>query len=248
MIKDYELKEKLESSPADIKNNDVIRTEVADLLVYKYLNGQKVGNTWELLNVNLALNPYQPYVNVLNRPYKHDYLKREHDWYMSKDRSIKGWMDDIKIWNWCASKDDKQEINSNYGWCVFSEENGNQYENCLQKLKDDENSREALMIYTRPTMHTDAIENGKHDFICTISAHVLIRDGKLYYIATQRSCDFITGFSFDFPWHCFVYQMMYEELKEKYPELEVGCIFYNIASLHVYERNENLLKAYSVYG
>lgn len=249
MIKDFEMKEVIEPSiAASLKNNEVIREEVEYPLVQKYLTGDKTGNTWELINVNLMLDPYQPYLNIFNRPFKKDYLEKEHKWYMSQDLSIKGWMDDIKIWNFCASKDDKQLINSNYGWCVFSEENGSQYENCLQKIKDDPNTREALMIYTRPSMHKDAVENGKHDFMCTVSAQVLLRDGKLYYIVTQRSCDLVTGLSFDFPWHCFVYQMMFEELKEKYPDLEPGCIFYNVGSLHVYERHENLLKAFATYG
>ncbi len=249
MIENFELKEDLDfESEIGIKNNDVIRNEVQDVLAWKYKSGDKVGNTWEIIDAHLTLNPYQPYLNIFNRPFKKDYLEKEHKWYMSQDLSIKGWMDDIKIWNYCASKDDKQLINSNYGWCVFSKENGDQYENCLKKMKEDVNTREALMIYTRPSMHIDAVENGKHDFMCTVSAQAMIRNGKLYYIVTQRSCDLVTGLSFDFPWHCFVYQMMYEELKQTYPELERGSIFYNIGSLHVYDRHENLLKAYSVYG
>lgn len=249
MIENFELKEDLDfESEIGIKNNDVIRNEVQDVLAWKYKSGDKVGNTWEIIDAHLTLNPYQPYLNIFNRPFKKDYLEKEHKWYMSQDLSIKGWMDDIKIWNFCASKDDKQLINSNYGWCVFSKENGDQYENCLKKMKEDVNTREALMIYTRPSMHNDAVENGKHDFMCTVSAQAMIRNGKLYYIVTQRSCDLVTGLSFDFPWHCFVYQMMYEELKQTYPELERGSIFYNIGSLHVYDRHENLLKAYSVYG
>lgn len=249
MIENFELKEDLDfESEIGIKNNDVIRNEVQDVLSWKYKTDDKVGNTWEIVDAHLTLNPYQPYLNIFNRPFKKDYLEKEHKWYMSQDLSIKGWMDDIKIWNFCASKDDKQLINSNYGWCVFSKENGDQYENCLKKMKEDVNTREALMIYTRPSMHNDAVENGKHDFMCTVSAQAMIRNGKLYYIVTQRSCDLVTGLSFDFPWHCFVYQMMYEELKQTYPELERGNIFYNIGSLHVYDRHENLLKAYSVYG
>lgn len=249
MIENFELKEDLDfESEIGIKNNDVIRNEVQDVLSWKYKTDDKVGNTWEIVDAHLTLNPYQPYLNIFNRPFKKDYLEKEHKWYMSQDLSIKGWMDDIKIWNFCASKDDKQLINSNYGWCVFSKENGDQYENCLKKMKEDVNTREALMIYTRPSMHNDAVENGKHDFMCTVSAQAMIRNGKLYYIVTQRSCDLVTGLSFDFPWHCFVYQMMYEELKQTYPELERGSIFYNIGSLHVYDRHENLLKAYSVYG
>ncbi|MGN1393756.1 MAG: thymidylate synthase, partial [Succinivibrionaceae bacterium] len=144
----------------------------------------------------------------------------------------------------CASKDDKQEINSNYGWCVFSEANGNQYENCLKKLQADPNSREAMLIYTRPSIHHDAVENGKHDFICTNYSHFFIRNNRLEMIHSQRSCDCVHGLSFDFPWSCFVYQMLYEELRHTYPDLKPGLIHYHIDSLHVYDRNENLLKKY----
>lgn len=248
MIENFELKENLDVDLTAVQNNSVILHEVEELLVVKYLNNDKVGNTWELMNVNLTLNPFQPYVNILNRPFNKNYLEKEHKWYMSQDLSINGWMDDIKIWNFCASKDDKKLINSNYGWCVFSKENGSQYENCLEKLKNDRNTREALMIYIRPSMHDDSVENGKHDFMCTVSAHAMIRENKLNYIVTQRSCDLVTGFSYDFPWHCFVYQMLLEELRQTYPNLEVGNIFYNIASLHVYERHEGLLKALAAYG
>lgn len=256
MIKDFEMKEGTHEPPAAILNNECIEEMCIKPLCQMYLRSinpdvpefererQKVGNTWELTNVHLVLDPYKPYLSIFGRPFKHDYLDREHKWYMSQDLSIKGWMDDIKIWNFCASKDDKQEINSNYGWCIFSEENGSQYENCLQKLKADKNTREALMIYTRPSIHKDAVENGKHDFICTISAHVMIRDNCLFYTATQRSCDIVSGLSFDFPWHCFVYQMLYEELKNTYPDLQVGYIYYDIHSLHVYERSEQLILKY----
>lgn len=248
MIENFELKENLDIDLTTVQNNSVILHEVEELLVVKYLNNDKVGNTWELMNVNLTLNPFQPYINILNRPFNKNYLEKEHKWYMSQDLSIVGWMDDIKIWNFCASKDDKKLINSNYGWCVFSKENGNQYENCLEKLKNDADTREALMIYIRPSMHDDAVDNGKHDFMCTVSAHAMIRENKLNYIVTQRSCDLVTGFSYDFPWHCFVYQMLLEELRQTYPNLVVGNIFYNIASLHVYERHEGLLKALAAYG
>lgn len=256
MIENFTLKSYENSAThSDIVNNIDNNAEVAAKalrpLTMKYALSQnaeqyKTGNTWELINASLELDPYKPYLNIFDRPFKHDYLEKEHAWYMSMDRTIIGWMDDIKIWNFCASKDEKKEINSNYGWCVFSEENGSQYENCLKKLVDDVNTREAMMIYTRPSIHHDAVENGKHDFICTNYAHLFIREGALYYIACQRSCDIVTGMSFDFPWHCFVYQMMFEELKKTYPNLKVGSIMYNIDSLHIYERHEELLKNYAV--
>ena len=166
MIKDFKLKEDFNIKPQIFDNNDIIKIQVCDPIAKLYKKGVKVGNTWEMIDVDLRLSPFQPYLHIF-RDMPMSYLEKEHEWYMSQDLSIKGWMDDIKIWQFCASKDDKQEINSNYGWCVFSEANGNQYENCLKKLQADPNSREAMLIYTRPSIHHDAVENGKHDFICT---------------------------------------------------------------------------------
>lgn len=243
MIKDFKLKEDFNIKPQIFDNNDLIKIHVCDPIAKLYKKGIKVGNTWEIINVDLRLSPFQPYLHIF-RDIPMSYLEKEHKWYMSQDLSIKGWMDDIKIWQFCASKDDKQEINSNYGWCVFSEANGNQYENCLKKLQADPNSREAMLIYTRPSIHHDAVENGKHDFICTNYSHFFIRNNRLEMIHSQRSCDCVHGLSFDFPWSCFVYQMLYEELRHTYPDLKVGLIHYHIDSLHVYDRNENLLKKY----
>lgn len=243
MIKDFKLKEDFNIKPQIFDNNDLIKIHVCDPIAKLYKKGIKVGNTWEMIDVDLRLSPFQPYLHIF-RDIPMSYLEKEHEWYMSQDLSIKGWMDDIKIWQFCASKDDKQEINSNYGWCVFSEANGNQYENCLKKLQADPNSREAMLIYTRPSIHHDAVENGKHDFICTNYSHFFIRNNRLEMIHSQRSCDCVHGLSFDFPWSCFVYQMLYEELRHIYPDLKVGLIHYHIDSLHVYDRNENLLKKY----
>lgn len=243
MIVDYELKEDRTMKPQVLDNKEIIDINVCQPLAKLYKKGIKVGNTWEMIDVDLRLNPWQPFLHVF-RDMPMEYLRREHDWYMSQDLSIKGWMDDIKIWQFCASKDDKQEINSNYGWCVFSEANGSQYENALKKMQDDPNTREAMLIYTRPNMYHDSVDRGKHDFICTNYSHFFIRNNKLEMIHAQRSCDAITGLPFDFAWSAFVYQMMYNELRHTYPDLQSGLIHYHIDSLHVYERSEKLLKVY----
>ena len=243
MIKDYKLIEDHAIRPQIITNDDIIDMNVCKPLAKLYKNGIKVGQTWELIDVDLRLSPFEPYLHVY-RDMPMDYLEKEHKWYMSMDRSIKGWMDDIKIWKFCASKDEKQEINSNYGWCVFSEENGSQYENCLAKLKENKETREAMLIYTRPSIHKEATENGKHDFICTNYSHFFIRGNRLEMIHSQRSLDVVTGAPFDYAWSCFVYQMLYEELRHTYPDLKPGCIHWHVDSLHIYERSEKLLIKY----
>ena len=80
-----------------------------------------------------------------------EYADREIQWYLSQSLSVL----DIpgkcpKIWMDISTKDDKHEINSNYGWMVFSEANGNQYDNALKELIDNPESRRACHIYTRP--------------------------------------------------------------------------------------------------
>lgn len=230
-------------------NSDHSNNELVDLLVCKpiaelYKLNKKVNGTWEIINANLELDPYQPYLNVF-RDFKHSYLETEHKWYLNQSMSIYPDMEGIKIWEFCSSKNGKGEINSNYGALVFGDENGNQFDYCFNRLKYDMNSREAMIIYTRPSIQWECQENGKHDFICTNYSHFFIRDNKLEMIHSQRSCDAITGLPYDFAWSCFVYQIMFEQLKKVYPELEVGGkIYYNIDSLHVYERSENLIKKY----
>lgn len=243
--RNFSLKEESELSQRLVGcDNDKEIDKVQIQMIQKLQEDKWTADTIELLNVQLNLNPYKPYLKIFGRDFKHDYLKKEHDWYMSESLSIKGYMDDIKIWNFCASKDGNGEINSNYGNLVFSGANHNQYDYCLNRLKFDMNTREAMIIYTRPSIQHECSEKGKHDFICTNYAHFFIRDNQLLMTVSQRSCDIVTGLSFDFPWHCLIYQMMYEELKETYPDLDIGPITYNIDSLHFYKRSLNLVEKY----
>lgn len=214
--------------------------QIADLMSkFRYMKDSGVRmqkGTYEFLNYKFEMNPtvdieFQEY----KMPWK--YLDRELNWYLSLDRSVKGWMEDIKIWNDIASKDDKREINSNYGWCCISVENGSQFTNVVEALEKDSFTRQAQFIYTRPSMHKDWCEGGRHDFICTNTVQVFIRNNKLYYKIDQRSLDTFTGLKADWAWHVFVFKKLMMDLSPRYPNLEVGKIFWNIGSCHVYERS-----------
>lgn len=244
--KNFELEVKEEA----IKNNNDVIFAIQRDMINLYEQGRWTGDTIEVLNQSLPLDPFGPYLEIFGRDFKFDYLKKEHDWYMSESLSTKGYMDDIKIWNFCASKDGHKMINSNYGYLVFNDGNYNQYDYCLNRLISDENTREAMIIYTRPSIQFECQEKGKHDFICTNYAHFFIRENQfhekqLLMTVSQRSCDIITGLSFDFPWHCLIYQMMLSELKKVYSDLKAGIITYNIDSLHFYRRSEDLVKKYA---
>jgi len=170
-----------------------------------------------------------------------EYAKAEVEWYMSQSLDIFDMpCKPPKIWEQISSNYGK--INSNYGWCIFSEENFSQFENVINTLKGEPSSRQASMIYIRPSMHKDAFKQGMKDFMCTYAVQLMIRNNKLYYIVYMRSNDAVFGYKNDRYWHDLVFSMALDELKESYPELEKGNLFWNAASLHIYPRHFYLLE------
>ena len=200
----------------------------------------------ELIARKVQLDPYAPYIYIdknFQTPKK--YVKAELDWYKSMDLSIIGHegIESNPTWQSCCTKDEKKEINSNYGWCVFSEENGSQYDNCLEVLKKDKTTRNAIIMYNRPEIYKDYKRDGMHDMICTFMSHFFIRNNRLYMIHNMRSNDVRYGFiCSDLAWNCFVYQNMYEDLKSTYPDLEVGTNIWTRDSMHLYSRHFEDLK------
>lgn len=239
-------------------NDEVIRDELLWPLYGKVMNDDVVktganasqvegqSSYAELLAKTIQLDPYSPYVYIdkmFQTPKK--YVKSELDWYKSMDLSIIGHegIESNPTWQSCCTKDDKKEVNSNYGWCVFSEENGSQYDECLNVLKKDKTTRNAIIVYNRPSIYKDYKREGMHDMICTMYSHFFIRDNKLFMVHNMRSNDVRYGFiCSDLAWNCFVYQNMYEDLKEAYPDLEVGTIIWTSDSMHIYDRHYDDLK------
>jgi thymidylate synthase len=175
----------------------------------------------------------EPY--IVREP-NEDYIQRELEWYNSMSRYV----DDIPgevptIWKQIASKDGM--INSNYGWCIWSDENGNQYENVLSELKSNPDSRRASMIYNRPSMHTDFNENGMNDFMCSFANTFFIRDNKLVSHYLMRSNDSVFGYCNDYAWAKHVQEKLCNDLKSVYPNLETGDLIWTASNLHVYSRH-----------
>jgi len=175
-----------------------------------------------------------------------DYIKRELDWYLSQSLNV----NDIngivpKIWKKVA--DPSGFINSNYGWMIFNKENGNQYENCLQELIKNKDSRRAVMIYTRPTMWIDYNKNGMSDFCCTENVQYFIRDGELIATPRLRSNDAIFGYKNDLAWQIFILNKLYDKLKCIY-NLNNKKIIWNSGSLHIYSSHYYLLEHFIKTG
>jgi thymidylate synthase len=193
-----------------------------------------IGNgTRELINFSCTFDPRQQ----LDRA-KQSYVDAELSWYLSMQRNITGWpkIGENPIWKKCATAEGS--VNSNYGWCVFSEENGSQYDKAIDALLKDQWSRQSIIIYTRPEMHDicrDGV-NANYDFICTNTSQHFIRNGRLEYIVNMRSNDVEYGLPYDLAWHQFVYNRMLTKLQSTYSLIDYGLIHWNVASLHKYEK------------
>lgn len=174
--------------------------------------------------------------HIIREP-SYEYIERELEWY----KTMSLFVEDIPgtvpaIWKQIASEDGK--INSNYGWCIYSSDNGQQYDNVLAELKSNPDSRRATMIYNRPSMHTDFEKNGMNDFMCTFANSFFIRDGELHSHYIMRSNDSVFGYNNDYAWAKYVQKELAHDLG-----IEVGSLIWTASNLHVYERHFDLIEA-----
>jgi len=164
-----------------------------------------------------------------------DYVDRELAWYESQSLNV----NDIPggppaIWKQVADKDGF--INSNYGWCIWSPMNGNQYDNAVAELKKNPESRRAVMIYTRPSMWNKYNLGGMSDFMCTNAVQYVVREGSVHAIVQMRSNDVVFGYKNDYAWQKHVLDLVAKDLG-----VPAGYILWNAGSLHVYERHFDLI-------
>ena len=159
-----------------------------------------------------------------------EYIKREIDWYNSMSLNVNDLQPTPKIWEMISSRNGF--INSNYGNLIYSYANGKQYENVRATLAASPDSRRAVMIYTRPSMHSEYNYNGMSDFICTNAVQYMIRDNKLHVVVQMRSNDVVFGYRNDYAWAKHVLDKMANDLN-----VESGDIHWNVGSLHIYERH-----------
>ena len=214
-----------------MKVSDIRKYFMTELAYENYVTDKTGVKTIEMIGAQFVADEPAIFGKV-----DEDYVKRELDWYRSMSLNV----NDIpggppKIWQQVADKNG--QINSNYGWCIWSNENYAQYVNCLLQLKNDKNSRRAIMIYTRPSMQEDYNDNGMSDFMCTNTVQYLIRGGELYALVSMRSNDVVYGYKNDYAWQFYVQQCLAADLG-----VEVGPLIWNVGSLHVYERHFGLVK------
>ena len=204
-------------------------SDIRAKLIQKYKNQEFVIDKTGVKTIELIGESFIVDEDWIIRPPNYEYIEREIQWYESQSLYV----EDIPgqtpvIWKQVADKNGK--INSNYGYLIWSEENGRQYEHVLNELKKNPNSRRASMIYNRPTMHSDYCTDGMSDFICTYANNFLIRNDKLVSHYLMRSNCAIFGANNDFAWARYVQQKLAHDL-----DIALGDLIWTASSLHVYE-------------
>ena len=159
--------------------NNILNTrDIFNIFLKKYENEEfrTIGNevqqakTLEIQNAHFEVD--KPW--IVRKP-NYEYYIKEQKWYYSQSLNVNDIEGDVpKMWKTCATP--LGYINSNYGWCVFSKDNGEQYKNCMQHLIDDPHTREAIMIYNRPSMQQEYNKDGMHDFMCCQNVQYFVND------------------------------------------------------------------------
>lgn len=212
-------------------------SDIRDQFAEKLLRQEFVGNTIEIIGATFLVDS-----PVIFGELNDEWSKRELKWYESISLNVNDIEGNIpKIWKDVATPDGF--INSNYGWAIWSEANGAQYCNVLQKLQADRNSRQGQMIYTRPSMHNDWNEGGKKDFMCTAYNQMFIRDNMLHSHYVMRSNDSIFGFKGDVYWAQEVHRRMAKDLG-----IGIGDLIWTSSSQHIYDRHFYLVAHYIKTG
>lgn len=222
-------------------NNILKVSDIRNMFKEAYKNKEFVTDRTGAKTIEIIGATFLADEDYIIREPNEDYIQRELEWYESMSLYVK----DIPgktpaIWESISSIDGK--INSNYGWCIYSRENYDQYEHVLKELRVNPDSRRATMIYNRPSMHYDFNDNDMNDFMCTFANTFFIRNGKLVSHYVMRSNDSVFGYGNDIAWARYVQEKLCSDLKETYPDLEVGDLIWTASNIHVYSRHFSLIE------
>ena len=121
------------------------------------------------------------------------------------------------------------KVESNYGTYLM----GTQWLWLLKELKKDKDSRRCTIVIHQP-MHK---YKNTSDMPCTQYIQFFIRNNKLHMGVSMRSNDIIFGFCNDVFTFTLFQQLLLNDLRAVYPDLELGNYYHHTGSMHLYERH-----------
>lgn len=174
------------------------------------------------------------------------YSQDELDLYQSCSNRVEDFTKASKFWGNIAAPDGT--ITSAYGYLIWKQKSHGHplfegvmrtpWEWCVDSLKADKDTRQALLRFSLP----EHFWKGNKDLTCTTHANFSIRDNKLNLSVVMRSNDMVKGLAYDLPFFISLGEKMVDELKDTYPELKVGSYSHMAHSLHCYEKDEEVIR------
>lgn len=184
-------------------------------------------------NVSVTIeNPKQRILDLPIRKISLPFAFGELVWYLRGRNDVKMMSYYSKMMS--SFSDDGLTLNSAYGYRIFGNHPSipfNQWEDVVRRLKEDPDSRQAIIH-----LHTPNNQPTK-DEVCTLSLQFLIRNGKLDMVVNMRSNDIVWGFTYDVFSFTTFQELMANELG-----VEVGTYYHNAASMHIYEKDFHYLE------
>lgn len=192
----------------------------------------------ELLNYHTCVNMKYPILTIKERNLGYKFMFREAWWIMDGRNSV----DTITNYSKAISSfsNDGYHFDGAYGPRVVD-----QVRYIVDSFVEDIDTRQAVLTIWR------ANPRASKDIPCTISIQWIIRNGKIYCIDSMRSSDIWLGWPYDiFNFTMLTGYIMLLLRERGITELELGNLYLNAGSCHLYENNfekaENLIKNYSI--
>ena len=193
----------------------------------------------EILNQTIEIsNPYSNLFYNEKRCPSLKYLKDELKLYFSGSNCLKEFGKASKFWEKISN--DKKTVNSAYGYLLFKKLSSHgltQWQWAKQSLLSDLETRQAILHFN----DSDHQYSGNLDFPCTIYGIFNIRKNKLNFTVSMRANDLVRGISYDVPFFLLLMQCMLLELRESYPNIELGNYTHFVNSMHLYERDFGII-------
>jgi thymidylate synthase len=195
------------------------------------------------------------------------YTAKEVELYNSCTNKVEDFARASKFWNKIANPDGT--VNSAYGYLIWdNKSHGSDFEQetiecpimnldhdgegrimrtvpkrrtpwqwAKESLINDKDTRQAILRFSLPEHQW----MGNKDQTCTMHGNFLIRDNKLHLSVVMRSNDLMKGLVYDMPWFMSLIDIMIDDLKDVYPDLEKGFYTHTVHSMHAYEQDEKAL-------
>lgn len=212
------------------KSQDInfeFRRLISKIKTEGFVSAPRNQNVKEIFMHVMSLDPTKVLLNFKERPFNWKYFAGELAWYLRRNRSIEYISKFSSFWSKLVN--DKGKVNSNYGSLLF----GKQLYWCLQSLKNDKYTRQAIAFLNQPRFQY----SGNKDFVCTMYLNFFIREDTLNMKVTMRSNDMFYGLVYDVPFFSLILQQMRLWLLGTYSRLKLGTYFHYADNIHFYERH-----------